>query len=77
MRKVYTSLSCILLLFSALSSAYAADEESCNRKYDYCMSSCESQYNQCTSNNDESYCKQQYQPCIQGCSNTRDSCLSQ
>lgn len=65
------------LFFGWMNTVYA-DEQSCNKSYDYCMSSCEIQYNHCTTNNnDESYCKEQYQPCIQGCSNTRDSCLSQ
>ncbi len=62
------------LVFGWMNVSYA----DCDKSYDYCMSSCESQYNQCTSNNnEESYCKEQYQPCIQGCSNTRDSCMSQ
>ncbi|KTC88739.1 hypothetical protein OQJ18_02610 [Fluoribacter dumoffii] len=75
MKKLCVALTGILIL--GWTTLTFADDESCNRKYDYCMSSCESQYNQCTSNNDESYCQEQYQPCIQGCSNTRDSCLSQ
>lgn len=65
-----------VILFSYMTISYA-DEQTCNSKYDYCMSSCNDQYNQCIQNNEESYCKEQYQPCIQGCSNTRDNCLSQ
>ncbi|WP_392538861.1 hypothetical protein [Legionella sp. 227] len=75
MKKFHVLLISVMF-FGWLNVSYA-DEQSCNTKYDYCMSSCETQYNQCTTHNDESYCKEQYQPCIQGCSNTRDSCLSQ
>ncbi|CZG33940.1 TPA: hypothetical protein JBG70_15840 [Legionella pneumophila] len=75
MKKFHVSLLTAMVV-SWMNIAYA-DEQSCNKSYDYCMSSCENQYNQCTKNNDESYCKEQYQPCIQGCSNTRDNCLSQ
>ncbi|KGP62840.1 hypothetical protein EP47_14255 [Legionella norrlandica] len=75
MRKFYALTIC-LILFSYRVISYA-DEQTCNDRYDYCMTPCNNQYDKCTRDNEAAYCKDQYQPCILECSNTRDNCLSQ
>lgn len=75
MKKFY-ALTISLVLFSYMTINYA-DEQTCNNKYDQCMTSCNNQYDKCTENNGANSCKDQYQPCILECSNIRDNCSSQ
>lgn len=59
----------------AAAQLYADNIDKCTERYNYCISSCESQRQQCMNRgNDSSYCDAAYTSCSTGCENHMHGC---